>query len=55
MRKRTCTWQVPRRAAYPTNRFKHWRGLATRYDKTATFYLAGLHIAGIFIFIWSAR
>ncbi|WP_407703474.1 IS5 family transposase [Streptomyces triticirhizae] len=35
------------------NRIKHWRGLATRYDKTATIYLAGLHIAGIFI--WSAR
>ncbi|MFD3998401.1 hypothetical protein, partial [Streptomyces sp. NPDC058583] len=30
-----------------------WRGLATRYDKTATTYLAGLHIAAIFI--WSAR
>ncbi len=35
------------------NRIKHWRGLATRYDKTATIYLAGLHIAAIFI--WSAR
>jgi transposase len=35
------------------NRIKQWRGLATRYDKTATIYLAGLHIAGIFI--WSAR
>jgi transposase len=35
------------------NRLKQWRGLATRYDKTATIYLAGLHIAGIFI--WSAR
>ncbi|TMU96537.1 IS5 family transposase [Streptomyces sp. DASNCL29] len=35
------------------NRIKHWRGLATRYDKTETIYLAGLHIAGIFI--WSAR
>ncbi|MGC0327138.1 transposase [Streptomyces sp. SAI-170] len=32
---------------------KQWRGLATRYDKTAAFYLAGLHIAAIFI--WSAR
>lgn len=30
------------------NRLKQWRGLATRYDKTATIYLAG-------IFIWSAR
>ncbi|MBC9719779.1 IS5 family transposase [Streptomyces sp. TRM66268-LWL] len=34
------------------NRLKQWRGLATRYDKTATIYLAGLHIAAIFI--WSA-
>ncbi|AWN31741.1 hypothetical protein DKG71_41800 [Streptomyces sp. NEAU-S7GS2] len=29
------------------------RGLATRYEKTATIYLAGLHIAGISL--WSAR
>ncbi|WP_354604577.1 IS5 family transposase [Streptomyces panacea] len=35
------------------NKLKQWRGLATRYDKTATIYLAGLHLAGIFI--WSAR
>lgn len=35
------------------NRLKQWRGLATRYDKTATIYLAGLHLAAIFI--WSAR
>ncbi|KUM72734.1 transposase [Streptomyces griseorubiginosus] len=35
------------------NRLKQWRGLATRYEKTATIYLAGLHIAGIFL--WSAR
>jgi len=35
------------------NRLKNWRGLATRYEKTATVYQAGLHIAGIFI--WSAR
>ncbi|TDC59533.1 IS5/IS1182 family transposase, partial [Streptomyces hainanensis] len=34
------------------NRLKQWRGLATRYDKTATIYLAALHIAGILI--WSA-
>jgi transposase len=46
-------WQAPRRAAYPTNKLKQRRGLATRYDKTATIYLAGLHLAGIFI--WSAR
>ena len=35
------------------NKLKQWRGLATRYDKTATAYLAALHIAGIFI--WPAR
>lgn len=35
------------------NRLKQWRGIATRYEKTATIYQAGLHIAGIFL--WSAR
>lgn len=35
------------------NRLKQWRGIATRYEKTATVYQAGLHIAGIFL--WSAR
>ncbi|MFC9932298.1 IS5 family transposase [Streptomyces sp. NPDC127190] len=35
------------------NRLKQWRGIATRYEKTATIYLAGLHIAGILL--WSAR
>ncbi|MFJ3635510.1 IS5 family transposase [Streptomyces sp. NPDC090112] len=35
------------------NKLKQWRGLATRYDKTASIYLAGLHLAAIFI--WSAR
>ncbi len=34
------------------NRLKQWRGIATRYEKTATLYLAGLHIAGIFL--WAA-
>jgi hypothetical protein len=29
----TCLGQAPRRAAYPTNKTKEWRGLATRYDK----------------------
>ena len=29
------------------NRFKHWRGLATRYDKTARNYLGELHLASI--------
>lgn len=35
------------------NRLKQWRGIATRYEKTATVYLAGLHLAGIFL--WSAH
>ncbi|MFE3251064.1 IS5 family transposase [Streptomyces sp. NPDC059209] len=35
------------------NKLKQWRGIATHYDKTAAIYLAGLHLAGIFI--WSAR
>ncbi|MFD7900290.1 IS5 family transposase [Streptomyces sp. NPDC059743] len=35
------------------NRLKQWRGIATRYEKTATVYGAGLLIAGIFL--WSAR
>ncbi|MCZ0988594.1 hypothetical protein [Streptomyces diastatochromogenes] len=34
-------------------RLKQWHGIATRYEKTATIYLTGLHIAGIFL--WSAR
>ncbi len=35
------------------NRLKQWRGIATRYEKTTTIYLAGLHIAGFFL--WSSR
>lgn len=35
------------------NKLKQWRGLATRYDKTATIFRAALHIAGIFI--WANR
>ncbi|WP_394331490.1 IS5 family transposase [Streptomyces thermolilacinus] len=31
------------------NKAQEWRGLATRYDKTATIYQAGLHLAGILI------
>lgn len=27
------------------NRLKHWRGLATRYEKTAESYLAMVHLA----------
>ncbi|MET7761585.1 IS5/IS1182 family transposase, partial [Streptomyces sp. NPDC005393] len=30
-------------------------GLATRYDKTATSYLAGLHLRGAVIWIRSLR
>jgi hypothetical protein len=35
------------------NRLKPWGGIATRCEKTATIYLAGLHVAGIFL--WSVR
>lgn len=35
------------------NHLKQWRGISTRYEKTATIHLAGLHVAGIFH--WSAR
>lgn len=35
------------------NQLKQWRGLVTRYDKNATIYLAGLHLAAHFI--WAAR
>ncbi|MFI8763637.1 IS5 family transposase [Streptomyces sp. NPDC053792] len=35
------------------NRLKQWRGIATRYEKSAAIYLVGLHVAGIFL--WSAR
>ncbi|MBC2878807.1 transposase [Streptomyces sp. TYQ1024] len=35
------------------NRLEQRRDIATRYEKTATVYLAGLHLAGIFL--WSAR
>ncbi|MFL4496992.1 transposase [Streptomyces sp. VTCC 41912] len=35
------------------NRLKQWQGIATRYEKTPSIYLAGLHIAGIYL--WSAR
>lgn len=32
-----------------TDKLKQWRGLATRYDKTATIFLTGLHTAALFI------
>ncbi len=31
------------------NRLKQWRGIGTRYEKTATIHLAGLHLAGFFL------
>lgn len=33
------------------NKIKSWRGLATRYDKTPTSYLAGLHLRGAVIWL----
>ncbi|MFI1289519.1 IS5/IS1182 family transposase, partial [Streptomyces sp. NPDC020792] len=30
-----------------------WRGLATRYDKTPSSYLAGLHLRGAVIWLRS--
>ncbi|EFC79021.1 transposase IS4 family protein [Parafrankia sp. EUN1f] len=33
------------------NRLKAWRGIATRYDKTPTSYLAGLHLRASIIWI----
>ncbi|RSO09655.1 hypothetical protein DMH18_16030 [Streptomyces sp. WAC 06783] len=35
------------------NRLKPRRGIATHHEKTATVYLAGLHVAGVFL--WFAR
>jgi transposase len=35
------------------NKFKEWRGLATRYDKTPDSYLAGLHLRGSIIWLRS--
>ncbi|MCX4973385.1 IS5 family transposase [Streptomyces sp. NBC_00620] len=35
------------------NKLEQWRGLATRYEKTATIYLVDLHLAAVFI--WSAN
>ncbi len=38
---------------FPPGSGQQWRGIATRYEKTATVSLAGPHVAGIFL--WSAR
>ncbi len=35
------------------NRFKHWRGLASRYDKTAICYLGGLTLASLLLWAGS--
>ncbi|MFL1432697.1 MULTISPECIES: transposase, partial [unclassified Nocardiopsis] len=35
------------------NKFKEWRGLATRYDKTPQSYLAGLHLRGALLWLRS--
>lgn len=35
------------------NRFKHWRGLASRYDKTAVCYLGGLTLASLLLWAGS--
>jgi transposase len=37
------------------NRIKDWRGLAMRYDKTPTAYLAGLELRGAVIWLRSLR
>lgn len=35
------------------NKFKEWRGLATRYDKTPESYTAGLHLRGSILWLRS--
>lgn len=35
------------------NRFKHWRGLASRFDKTAVCYLGGLTLASLLLWAGS--
>lgn len=35
------------------NKFKEWRGLATRYDKTPESYAAGLHLRGSIVWLRS--
>jgi transposase len=37
------------------NKIKEWRGLATRYDKAPTSYLAGLHLRGAMIWLRSLQ
>ncbi|MFD7402701.1 IS5/IS1182 family transposase, partial [Streptomyces sp. NPDC059866] len=35
------------------NKFKEWRGLAIRYDKTPESYAAGLHLRGSILWLRS--
>ncbi|WP_329427226.1 hypothetical protein [Streptomyces sp. NBC_01268] len=35
------------------SRLKHWRGIDTRHEQTATVRSAGVHVAGILL--WSSR
>ena len=35
------------------NRFKHWHGLASRFDKTAVCYLGGLTLASLLLWAGS--
>jgi transposase len=47
------TYRERNRVERCVNRLKQWRGLAMRTDKLALHYLAGLHLASIFI--WSKQ
>ncbi|QLH20569.1 hypothetical protein [Streptomyces sp. Rer75] len=47
------TWADEISGKRSVNRLKQWRGIATRYEKTATIHLAGLHTAGAFL--WPAQ
>ncbi|MCU4750052.1 IS5 family transposase [Streptomyces sp. G-5] len=47
------TYRERNRVERCINRLKQWRGLAMRTDKLALHYLAGLHLASIFI--WSKQ
>ncbi|MET9276675.1 hypothetical protein ABZY01_02055, partial [Streptomyces anthocyanicus] len=51
VRKRACKWQVPRRAAYPTNRLKGFRAVATRYEKRAYIYLGTVALAALMVWL----
>ncbi|THC45181.1 hypothetical protein E7X58_31910 [Streptomyces sp. A1499] len=42
----TCKQRKRNTVERRLNRLKQWRGIATRYEKTATIHLAGLRVAG---------